>query len=117
MRAGYDAIVQGLLIGKAEAHIGGLYGVYIAYKVGYRYIGCGQLLAIAAAAVQPFYRCVVAFFGQQLTGIQGYGREGVIVDLAAGNYGYPLIEQVHHFARHAGLGLPAQPQEEYVVAG
>ena len=114
--AGHEAVVERELVGEVPA-LGHLDRVDLADEVGDRRVRGGQLLAVALGAVDPLDGRVVAVLEQQLAGVAGHGRVGVVVDLGAGDDRHPLVEQRGEGADHAGLRLPALAEEDHVVAG
>ena len=113
---GHQAVVERELVGEVAA-LGHLDRVDLADEVGDGGVGRGQLLAVAGVAVHPVDRRVVALLGDQLAGVAGHRRVRVVVDLAAGDDGHPLVEQLGERPDHAGLGLAPLAQEDHVVAG
>ena len=77
--------------------------------------GCGELLAVAVAPVDPGDGCVVAGLGHQVTGHPGDGQVGIVVDLRARDDRQPLVQQSHERADHPALGLPPLAEEYHVV--
>ena len=114
--AGHEAVVEGELVGEVAA-LGDLDRVDLADEVGDRGVGGGELLAVAVVAVHPVDRGAVAALVDQLAGVAGHRRVGVVVDLAAGDDRHPLVEEVGERPDDAGLRLTPLPQEDHVVAG
>ena len=114
--AGHEAVVQRQLVGQV-ATLGHLDRVDLADEVGDRRVRRGQLLAEAVVAVDPRDRRVLAVLGDEVAGVAGHRRVGVVVDLAAGDDRHPLVEQAGQRADHARLGLAALAEEDDVVAG
>ena len=77
----------------------------------------GQLLGVAVVAVAPGDRQVVAELGGQRAAADADRRVRVVVDLAAGDLGAPLVEQPDQRAHQPGLALAALAEQHEVVAG
>ena len=97
--------------------LGHLDGVDLADEVGNGDVGGGQLFRIAVFAADPFDAGVVAGFGSPVAAALADGIEGVAVNLAAGNLGDGLVQQVDQAADDAGLGLTPFAQQDQVLAG
>ena len=106
--------MDGELVGEVPA-LRDLDGVDLADEVGDRGVGRRQLLAEATLAVHPLDRALVAPFRDEHAGVLGDGGVRVVVDLAAGHDGHPLVEERGERPDHAGLALPPLPQEDHVV--
>ncbi len=94
-----------------------LYRVDLADQVGDRDVRRRQLLTVAPLAVDPLDRRVLPVHLDQVAAAAADGGERVVVDLAAGDDRYLLVEQVHERADQPGLGLPALAQEDDVLTG
>jgi hypothetical protein len=112
--AGQEPVVDGQLVGEIAA-LGHLDRVDLADEIRDGDVGGGQLLAVAAVARDPRDRRLLALLGHPLPARGADRREGIVADLAAGQRGHFLVEEVHQEARHAGLGLAALAQEHDVL--
>ena len=113
---GHQPVVHGLRITQGAA-LGHLDRVDVADQVADRGVRGGQLLGVAVVAVPPADRQVVAVLGGQSAAADADRRVRVVVDLASGDLGAPLVEQGGHGAHQPGLALAALPQQHQVVAG
>ena len=99
------------------AALGDLDRVDFADEVGDRDVGGGELFAVAAVALDPVDRGVVALDVDEVAAAPADGVERVVVDLAAGDDGDLGIEEVGERANEARLGLPALSEEDDVLSG
>ncbi len=113
---GSKPVVDGQLVGQV-APLGDLDGVDLADQVGDGDVGRGQLLAVAAVARDPhdLGRRPPARRARLAAGPRDR-RQGIVVDLGAGQRRDLLVEQLDKQARHARLGLAALAQEDDVLA-
>src|SRR5262249_4465406 len=86
-------------------------------QVGDRRVGRRELLAEPAVPVPPLDRSVLAPLGDEETGVLRHGRVRVVVDLAAGDRGRPLVEEADERPDDARLRLAPLAEEDHVVAG
>ena len=99
------------------APLGDLDRVDVADEVTDRGVGRGELLAVALTAMPPGNGQVVAEFpGKAPTPGTDRGR-GLVVDLAAGHDGQPLVEESDQRAHESGLALAALAEQDEVVPG
>ncbi len=77
---GHEPVVQRELVGEVAA-LGHLDRVDLADQVRHGGIGCGELLAVPVAPVDPGDGCVVAGLGHHVAGHPGDGLVGIVVDL------------------------------------
>src|SRR5438552_2789714 len=96
--------------------LGDLDRVDLADEVGDRDVGRRQLLAVAAVARDPDDLGRGVLLGEPRAAGAADRREGVVVDLAAGERGHRRVEQGREEARHACLGLAALAEENDVLA-
>ena len=113
---GHEAVVDRELV-REVATFGDLDGVDLADEVGDRRVGRRELLAEASLTVHPLDRCLVAAFGDEDPRVRRDRVVRVVVDLAAGDDGQPLVEQVDERAHDARLRLTAFAEQDHVVAG
>ena len=116
IRSRDQPVVHGLRITQRAA-LGHLDRVDVSDQVADRGVRGRQLLGVAVVAVPPADRQVVAVFGGQSPAADADRRVRVVVDLATGDLGTPLVEQGGHGAHQPGLALAALPQQHEVVAG
>ena len=114
--AGHQAVMDGKFVGEM-ATLGDLDGVDLANEVGYRDVGSGQLLGVAVLAADPVNGGIIAGLGHLVAAGLANGVEWVVVNLAAGNLGDGLIQQVDEAADEAGLGLAALTEQDYILTG
>ena len=112
--ARHEAVVNGQLVGEV-APLGDLDRVHLAHEVGDGDVRRGELLAVALVTGNPVDRRVVALLGDARLARLAERREGVVVDLAAGDGGRLLVEQVDQAARDARLGLAALAQQDDIL--
>src|SRR6476619_1543389 len=96
---------------------GRLDGIDIADEVRYGDIGRGQLLHVTLVPSQPGDWCCLSAFGEQLTGIFGDGCERIVIYLAAGNDGNPLVQEAGQLTQESTLGLTPETEQNEVVSG
>src|ERR1035437_4366193 len=111
-----ETVVDSELVGDVLAAAGGLDGVDIADHVGNGDVRSGQLFDVAMVAVEPGDGRIARFRGHQIAAAAADGRVRVIVNFAAGEVRSPLVEQAGELAEETGFGLPAQSEEDEVVA-
>ena len=114
--ARHQAVVHGLGIAEGAA-LGDLDRVDVADQVADAGVRRGQLLGVAVVAVPPGDRQVVAELGGEGGAADADRRVRVVVDLAAGDLGTPLVEQADQGAHQPGLALAALAEQHQVVAG
>ncbi len=107
-------IVSGIAEGAALRHLD---RVDVTDQVAHRGVGCRELLAVALAAVLPVDRQQLALGVQQREAAGAHRRVRVVVDLATGDDGRPLVQQADERADEAGLALAALAEQHDVVAG
>ncbi len=112
-----QAVVHGELAREVVASAGGPDGIHVADDVGDRHVRGGQLLDVALLGREPGDRRLVALLRHQVAAPLAERPEGVVVDLAARHRGQGGIEQGGQAAEEPALGLPAQAEEDHVVAG
>jgi hypothetical protein len=66
--------------------------------------------------VEPADGGIVTAGSDKVAGEFGDGRKGIVIDLAAGYIRDIFIQQFDHLAGHARFGLPAQTQEQNIMA-
>ena len=111
-----EAVVHRLGVAEGAA-LGHLDRVDVADEVADAGVGGGQLLGVALAAVPPGERQLVADLAEQAPAPGALRRQRVVVDLAAGDGGAPLVQQLHQGAHQPGLALAALAEQHQVVAG
>jgi hypothetical protein len=112
----HQAVVHGLRVTQGPA-LGHLHRVDVTDQVADAGVRGGQLLAVAVAGVAPDDRQVLAeLFGQPpAPGTHRHVR--VVVDLASGHRGRPLVEQPDQGPDQPGLTLAALAEQDHVVTG
>ena len=115
VRARHEPEMDRELVGQRAA-LGDLHGIDVADQVGDRDVGRGELLDVAVVAVQPGDLAALAVLREQRATARGDRRKGVVVDLAAGDLGDPLVEQPGERADHPRLRLSALAEEDQVVS-
>ena len=105
------------LVGQKVAAAGCLDRVHVADEVGYRDVGGGELLDVAARAGKPSDGGRVAGFLDQEASFPGDRGQRVVVDLRAGENGDLRIQQRGHLAEDPALRLTPEPEEDQVLAG
>src|SRR5260370_29638646 len=114
IRARHEAVVDGQLV-REVATLRDLDGVHLADEVGDRDVGRGQLLAVAAVAVDPLHLDAVAILGDQVETPPADRRVRVVVDLASGDAGHVRVEQGDERTHDAALRLAALAEQDDVV--
>ena len=90
--------------------------IHITNEVSHAYIRRCQLLDIALMAMQPLHRRIVPHVGNEIFGKAGERLQRVVVEFAARHHGHILVEQLHNAAREPRFGLPAQAEQQHIVA-
>src|SRR6185437_7549733 len=116
VRPGQEPEVHRQLVGQQVTAARGLDGVHVADDVGDGDVGRGELLHEAGLARQPGDRCPGALLGYELAPKLRDRRERVVVHFAPGEYRNLFVEQRDELAQDAALRLPAQAQQDEVVA-
>src|SRR5208283_675116 len=88
----------------------------VADQVGDGDVRRGELFYVAMIGCEPGNGRRVFLFGNQFLAAAADGRVGVVVDLAAGDVRQFGIEQRGQGAQDAALRLPAQAEQDEVVA-
>ena len=94
----------------------GLDGVDVADDVGDGHVRRRQLFDEARLAREPGDRRVVAALGDQFAAGAAERPQRMIVDFAAGDVGNFGVEKFDQAAQDAALGLPAQAEQNEIVA-
>ncbi len=109
-------VVHGQLVGELQAGARGLDRVEVADEIGDRDVRRRELLHVARVAVEPRDRQAVAGLPDACAARRAEGRQRVIMDLAARDDRDRLVEQTDERAQDAALGLPAQAEQDEIVA-
>ncbi len=104
-------------VGVGELAGGRLDRVDVAQQVGDRDVRGGQLLVVARLARQPLDRRLVAGLGHQPLPPGRDRIERIVIQLAAGQAGDLVVQELDQRAQDAGLGLAAQAEQDEVVPG
>jgi hypothetical protein len=112
-----QAVMHGQLVRKILAAAGCLDGIDIADHVGNGDVGRGQLFDVALVATEPRDGRFVSLGGNQIAAALANRVVRIIANLAAGYVRQALVEQGGEHPNDARLGLPAQPQQNEIVAG
>ena len=113
---GQEAEVHRQLVGQQMPTSCRLDRVDVAEDVGDRDVRRRELFDEAQLARQPGDRRAIAALGDQLAAVLGERLERVVVDLAARDDRNLFIEQRDELAQDAALRLPAQSQQNEIVA-
>ena len=92
-------------------------GIHVADQVGHADVGRGQLLGVAAVAVDPHDRDPIITSSHQLTAPGADRPVGMVVDLAPFHGRDLVVEELDQVADQASFGLAPLPQEDQVVPG
>ena len=92
-------------------------GIDVADHVGDRHIGRGELLDVPGIPLQPPDRRAVTVRGDPGAADAADRIQRIVVDLASGHHGNPLVEERDQRAQEACLRLPAQAEEDEIVLG
>ena len=111
-----QAVVHRQLVGNVLPAARRLDGIDIADHVGDGDVRRGQLFHVAMLAVEPGDGRFVARFRNQVAAAPADRTVRVVVNLAALDVGRDLVEQRGQHADEARLGLPAQSQQNEIVA-
>src|SRR5581483_2450270 len=111
-----ESVVDGELVGQIPA-LGDLDRVDLADEVGDRDVGCRELLRVAVLGLQPHDRRLVALVRDEVTARGADGLQRIVADLATGDRGHLVVEELDEVAHDARLRLSALAQKDDVVAG
>ena len=111
-----QAVVHGQLVGDVLPAARGLDRIDVADHVGDGHVGRGQFLHVALLAAQPGDGRVVPGLLHQVAAAPANGLVRVVVDLAALDVRDCFVQQRRQHADQPRLGLPAQSQQDEVVA-
>ena len=114
--AGDEAVVDGEFVGEVAA-LGDLDRVDLTDKVGDGDVRGGELLAVAALAVDPFDLGVVAFGVEDVAAAAADGVKGAVVDLAAADRRDLVVEEGGEGADEARLSLSTLAEKDDVLTG
>ena len=117
VRARQQAVVHRELAREVEAPAGGADGVDVPDDVGDRHVRRRELLDVALPGLEPADRRLVAPLGDEVAAALAQRGERVVVDLAARDDGHLGVEECRESAEDAALRLPAQAEQDHVVAG
>jgi hypothetical protein len=112
----HQPVVNGLRVAQGPA-LGHLDRVDVTDQVTDAGVGGGQLLAVTIVPVPPGDRQVVALLGGQAAAPRADRGERMVVDLASGDGGRPLVEQAGERADQPRLALAALAEQDHVVPG
>ena len=110
-------VVHRQLVRQLEAGACGLDRVEVADHVGDRHVRRRELFDVARVARQPRHRQRVPFGRDACAARRAQRRERIVVNLAAGHDGNRIVEQFGERPQNAAFRLPAQPEQNEVVAG
>ena len=116
VRPRQQAVVHRQLVGELQGGTGRLDRIEVADHVGDRHVGRGELLDVARVARQPGDGKAVAFRADARAARGTERRQRIVVDLAARHDRDRFIEQIRQRAEDAALRLPAQAEQDEVVA-
>src|SRR6185437_12612740 len=114
--AGQEAEMHGEFVGEQVPAAGGLDRIHVADHVGDGDVRRGELLDVPQLAWQPADRRRVASFGHQLAAVLRNRVEGVVVHFRARQDRDLVIQQRHELPEDPALGLPAEAEQDEVVA-
>ena len=104
-----------VLVAEIELLAHGLDGIDVADEVGDGHVGGGELLLVAARAVDPGDGGVVAEALDERARMLRDGGKRIVVDGRSLDDGHPFVEEADEAADEAGLGLAAQPEQQEIV--
>ena len=111
------SVLDRQLVRQQVATAGRLDRIEVSDDIGDRHVGGREFLDVPTLAIEPRDRCVVPRFGDELARVLRDRPEWVVVDLAARDDRDGLIEECRQRAQYPGFRLPAQPEQNEVVAG
>jgi hypothetical protein len=115
VRARQEAEVHRLLVGEGSP-LGDLDRIDVADQIGDRDVGRGELFHITIVAVHPVDGRRIAALGDERARARRHRRRRVVVQLASGHHGHPLVEEPRELTDHARLRLPPLSEEDEIVA-
>ena len=116
VRARQQPVVHRQLVRQLEPGPGGLDRVEVADHVGDRHVGRREFFNVARFARKPRHRQRVAFRGNARTARRAERRQRIVVNLAAGHDRNGSSSSSVRAAQNAAFRLPAQPEQDEVVA-
>ncbi len=111
-----QSIVDRHFAGELVPAARGLDGIDVADHVGDGDVGRCQFFHVAMVAVEPSDGRLVALLGDQVAAAAANGMKRIVANFAAGDVRQALVEQPGEHADDASFGLPAQSQQDEIVA-
>src|SRR5271163_4540128 len=114
--AGQQAVMNGELVGKIASAARGFDGVHVADHVRDGDVGRRELFHVAVFAGEPGDGRGVAFSGNAFAAGTANRRVGIVVNFAALDHRDVRVHESHQAAQNARLGLPAQTEQNKMMA-